>query len=111
MLIGSFLPGEGKRALGTQSGDYEGPRWGHRLYHLGSFGLTALLVSLVNRNANRRVMMCVAVVGLGIAIETLQSVVFGSEVEGRDMADNFIGVLIAWMIGEIGIVRRRLVSD
>lgn len=110
LVIGSFLPGEEKRALGTQSGD-EGPRWGHRAYHLGSFAFTGLLASLVTRRSRRRFAMCVAVVGLGLGIEMLQPVVFNSEFEWWDVLDDAAGAITAGIIGEAIIVRQFLVRE
>jgi hypothetical protein len=100
---GSFLPQEGKRALGTQSG-YGGPRWGHRAWHVASFAATGILLGLAYRS--RRGVLLLGLFGLGLMIEVLQVLVFGIGFEWWDVRDDGFGVVAAGWLSEVGWLRR-----
>ncbi|MGH9628409.1 MAG: hypothetical protein ACRD7E_08745 [Bryobacteraceae bacterium] len=109
IIIGSFLPAETKQTIGTQSGMEHG--WSHRAYHLGAFGLTALLVSLVNRKPSRQVLWCGAVFLLGLSIELTQSAISRLPVEWGDVRDDAIGIIALMLVAQFKRVRNVLVSQ
>jgi hypothetical protein len=113
VIVGSFLPAEAKRAIGTQSGVHlnSNPGWPHRAWHIGTFGFTALLVSLACREPRQRFWMLTGVFGLGLGIEVTQPVVFGSQFEWWDMRDNGYGIAATAVAGQLRYVRTRLLSN
>ncbi len=113
LIVGSFLPGEAKRALGTQSGlsAYGRPTLPHRAWHVASFGSTALLASLAVRSPGRRVAAFGAIFGLGVCIELLQPLLFRTDLEWWDVRDNGYGILAFAAVGQMRAVRLRLLKD
>jgi hypothetical protein len=76
LIIGSFLPGAGKDALGTTNppaAEAQG-RVGsqHRLVHFAAFGSTGLLFMLIARTRKQRLLAALSVACLGLAIEYAQ---------------------------------------
>src|SRR5205085_4060137 len=96
ITIGSFLPTELKQAIGTQSKlrDQITRDWRHRCYHVVSFGVTGLLITLVNLRRRRSILFCIALLGLAGAIELAQAFVFTSELEWWDLRDDFLGIAL-----------------
>ena len=113
LVVGSFLPSETKRALGTQSGTgISGqPALPHRLWHFASFGSTALLASLVARSPRSRILSGLAVIALGVSIELLQSSLSGESTEWWDVRDDTCATVALALVGEVAIVRRYLLKD
>jgi hypothetical protein len=83
----------------------------HRLFHLLAFGVTALLLLLIARTARQRLYAVLAVVGLGIAIECAQHILFGSPLEWWDMRDNALAAAMAWLVVQWPAFRRTLAIE
>ena len=113
LVIGSFLPADTKRALGTQSGvgSYGEPGLSHRIWHIASFGSTALLTTLVTHSPGRRLLAAGAVFALGGLIELLQPVFFDTDLEWWDIRDDGFGIIAFTATGWIGRVRRILLKS
>lgn len=105
LIIGSFLPSEAKQAIGTTAeirhGRIDAPGLAHRLWHFGSFGATALLVSLVNRNPGKRILFVVSIAVLGLCIELMQARLTGFVVEWWDVRDDALGVAVFMALGQL----------
>ena len=108
LFLGSFLSEESKRAIGTQSG-YEGTRWGHFIWHVGSFCITGLLVSWAY--GPRRLRMLMALFGFCITIEALQWLLFPIQFEWWDIRDDGFGILAGALVGEWVWLRRRWLTE
>ncbi len=87
LIIGSLSPDYVKDSIGTHS--Y------HRLFHLASFGATAFLFLLILNTRRQEYIAAAGVFALGVTLETLQHLIFGSEFEWWDVRDDFLGILIA----------------
>ena len=113
LIVGSFLPAKHKNVLGTQSlNPVHNARPGlqHRAWHIASFGSTALIASLGEPNRRKRYFMWpLLAFGLGVAIECLQPVLFGSAFEWWDIRDDGFGVALFAILGEVAAVRGLLV--
>jgi hypothetical protein len=113
LIVGSFLPTEAKQAIGTQvliAGQLS-QDWHHRAYHVVSFGFTALLISLVNRQWKHCILFCAALMCLAMCIELAQSLIFVSDFEWWDLRDDAYGVLLWAPLGQLSWVREVLVDD
>jgi hypothetical protein len=101
LVIGSFLPGGAKTALGTHSQ--------HRLYHVLAFGSTAYLLTLIARDARQRVYALVFVIALGMLIEYSQHYIFCCRFEWWDFRDDVFGVMAAALLSQWCALRHKLV--
>jgi hypothetical protein len=113
LVIGSFLPADTKRALGTRSGEgsWGEPATSHRVWHIASFGSTALLTTLVAQSPGARLLAAGGLFGLAVSIELLQQqIVFGSDLEWWDIRDDGYGIIALTIAGWIGRVRRVLLK-
>jgi hypothetical protein len=113
LVTGSFLPADTKRAIGTQSGEgsYGEPATSHRLWHIASFGSTALLATLAAHSPGRRLLASGGLLGLAVSIELLQQIVFGADLEWWDIRDDGYGIIALTITGWIGRVRRVLLKN
>jgi len=116
LTVGSFLPASFKQAIGTKSATPSVTTsstlsWSHRAWHVGSFGLTTLLVSLVARSTQQRLLLVTAVFGLGLSIEILQSIVFAEQFEWWDVRDDGYGIVIMLVISQLHQVRYLLLRE
>jgi hypothetical protein len=116
VLIGSFLPGSGKQALGTVNtpeaaaqGRAVAP---HRLAHLFTFGSTALLFVLIAETAGQQLSAGLGVAALGLLIECTQYAALGlSEMEWWDVRDDAIAAIATLLLAQGLNLRAFLVDD
>ena len=94
LVIGSFLPGSWKRELGTQPyTPFHAVSFQHRVVHVATFGLTALLFLALAEGRRGQVKAVAGAVLLGLAIEAGQHAVGLSAVlEWWDLRDDFWAV-------------------
>jgi hypothetical protein len=113
LVIGSFLPAGTKQALGTRSGagSYGKPTASHRIWHIASFGSTALLTALVARSPGGRLLAAGGLFGLAVSIELLQQIVSRADLEWWDIRDDGYGIIALTITGWIGRVRRVLLKS
>jgi uncharacterized membrane protein YccC len=83
----------------------------HQGFHFLVFGATALLLLAIARTPRQRTYAVLAVVGLGIAIESTQHCAYGSPLEWWDILDNALGAAVAWGISHWPAVRRVLIIE
>jgi hypothetical protein len=71
-IIGSFLPGQSKNALGTTSTPAaiaeERPGTQHRIFHFTAFGSTTLILILIAKTSVLELDAAVGVYGLGLKV-------------------------------------------
>jgi hypothetical protein len=96
VIVGSFLPGEWKRRLGIQPyirHHLIAPQ--HRLVHMITFAITALLFLLLTDRPKDEVRAAGAVLLLGCGIEVMQFAIrFAPVFEWWDVRDDAIGIVI-----------------
>jgi hypothetical protein len=107
LIVGSFLPGTLKDRLGTTAQPQSGHvvrqvALKHRMFHLASFGSTALILLVIAGNAREERKGAAFVLLLGCAIETLQcwqsnGVLF----EWWDVRDDFYAVAAVFIMAQI----------
>jgi hypothetical protein len=109
VVIGSFLPGPWKLALGTRTSMIAHPvDLRHRIVHLVTFGVTAVLFMLLRDRVRDRARAALAALLLGCAIEVLQFVTgLASEVEWWDLRDDFLGIAAAFVVVQVVSGMRR----
>ena len=95
ILIGSFVPIETKMWLGTTG------RHAHRILHLASFGVTALLLISLARTLRGRIAMALAVCALAFFVEAGEKYAFGGSMEWHDVRDDSLGVAAALLISAL----------
>jgi hypothetical protein len=115
LVVGSFMPPEAKRAIGTQSGMLLAgpdprPGWPHRAWHIGSFGLTALLAGLVTLSRRNRLLAGSAIFVLGLMIEVLQSIIFAGYIEWWDVRDDGYATVAMTLLSHSSRVRQILLK-
>ncbi|MFL6448259.1 MAG: hypothetical protein ACJ746_11295 [Bryobacteraceae bacterium] len=98
VIIGSFLPGSSKEALGTANSPAAIAQGHvatkHRLAHFVTFGSTALLVVVIAETASEQLAAGLAVAALGLLIECTQYAVTGvSEMEWWDVRDDALAAI------------------
>jgi heme A synthase len=99
-VVGSFLPGEMKRLLGT---DPEHHGLMHRIYHFVTFGSTALAYLLLAERVREELRAAVLVFGLACLIEGTQRAIGFSQVfEWWDVRDDFLAVLGVFVLVQVG---------
>lgn len=103
VIVGSFLPGPTKVAIGTTTpvrleAAHEVQGIAHRSIHFAVFGVTAILFLLVARNGGQEILAVFFALGLGTVLEVLQHLSFGSVLEWWDIRDDAIGVLAAFVL-------------
>ena len=112
VVIGSFLPGPWKLAIGTRpfmKAHPLDPR--HRVLHFVTFGVTAVLFMLLRDRVQDRARAAVAALLLGCAIEVLQFVTgLASVFEWWDLRDDLCGVAVAFVAVEVVRVWRERVA-
>ena len=117
IIIGSFLPGEVKIAIGTTTG----PRASaavrvrtsleHRLVHVAEFGIAAVLLSVVSVRTRQRVWFALALAGLGLALEWLEHLAGRGVLEWWDVRDDTYGVCLGSVLGAWHLVRKKLLRE
>lgn len=110
------MPEPAKTAIGTTEGSgppEANPSWltPHRLYHLVSFGSTALLLLLVASTRAAEIKAVAATILLGTTLEITQyAISHGVLFEWWDIRDDTLGALAAYLLLRWPAVRTVLVS-
>jgi hypothetical protein len=100
LVIGSLLPLNVKVAMRTTSG-------AHRYFHFGAFGITALLLVSVSKTPARKAVALVTVVAIGLSVETLQHIIYGSPFEAKDVGDDAVAAFFGYAFVLLGSGLRR----
>jgi hypothetical protein len=102
VVIGSFLPGSMKLALGTKPYEHHHPvELQHRILHFVTFGATTLLFELTAGKRNQEILFGCAAFLLGCVIEATQFGTGLAEVfEWWDVRDDLIATVAALIIYE-----------
>ncbi len=110
LTLGSFLPQETKQAIGTESGliTYGEPSMQHRAWHFAMYGCAALVAGAIADSKRSLWLYAGGLVFLGLAIESLQAVVFGSVLEWWDVRDNAYAAVALTYLGHMKRVRKLL---
>ena len=98
VIIGSFLPGSSKEALGTTNSPAAEAQGRvvtmHRLTHFLTFGSTALLLVLIAETASQQLGAGLAVAALGFLIECTQYALIGlANIEWWDVRDDALAAI------------------
>ena len=101
LCIGSLLPARIKFALGTR-----GPA--HGLIHLGAFAVMSILLMLWRKTVRQQFALAVLAVAIGVAIEIAEGSLGGNPVELGDVQLDILGVVLAFVVLQFGIVRNLL---
>ncbi|MBV9269355.1 MAG: hypothetical protein JO061_24515 [Acidobacteriaceae bacterium] len=100
LILGSFLPGPTKQRLGTLNPEAHHHIihviWRHRIAHLVAFGSTALLLMMLADTRRGEFSAATSVFLLGLLIECVQPVVYGTVFEYWDLRDDFYAVSAAF---------------
>jgi hypothetical protein len=105
LIVGSFLPSKEKVRLGTQhhrKGQSASVDAKHRLYHLGSFGLTTLAFLLLARGIHSEIKCATWMMALGCLIESTQCLMAQPHlVEWWDIRDDFYAIAGTFLLVQI----------
>ena len=114
VLIGSFLPGPHKQAIGIVAtyGNVATTdvRWQHRLLHIACFALIGLLLVLTARSPKRAVFALLGTIVFGLAIEYGQSFFYGAALEWWDIRDDSLAAVGGVLAGNTTRIRRYLLA-
>jgi len=105
VIIGSFLPGPSKDALGTTNPP-EATAQGrvvatHRLAHFLTFGSTALLLVVIAETASQQLGAGLGVAALGFIIECTQYAVIGlTGIEWWDVRDDALAAIGTLLVAQ-----------
>jgi VanZ family protein len=96
LIVGSLMPLHAKVALHTLNVSRVPAQasWNHRAFHFIGFGVAAYLLSVLSRNARRRVLALVATIALGILLEVIQQHMGRNPFEVWDVRDDSIAAFI-----------------
>jgi uncharacterized membrane protein YgdD (TMEM256/DUF423 family) len=116
VLIGSFLPGPGKKALGTlnsvkshKGGDASS---NHRFAHFLVFGSTALLFLMLAETRGQQIRAAVGVALFGLVIECGQYEILRlDQLEWWDIRDDALASAVALLLDRTMNIRGRLLSQ
>jgi hypothetical protein len=105
VIIGSFLPGTSKEAIGTINPPKIASKGGvglkHRSAHFLAFGSTALLLVMIAETTTQQLWAGLAVAGLGFLLECSQYAFLGLDtVEWWDVRDDVIAAIGALVIAQ-----------
>jgi hypothetical protein len=115
VIIGSFLPGASKDALGT-SNPPEVAGLGHaalkhRAAHFLTFGSTALLLVIISETTTQQLWAGLGVALLGLLLECSQYALLGLEsIEWWDVRDDTIAAIGALILAQWLNLREKLVD-
>ena len=106
IVIGSFLPIEVKKAIGTETSSSlpaERPRAAvkHRAGHMIAFGIASLLFAAASARKTHRLPYFLFISALGSTIEYLQYVIFGSVFEWWDIRDDILAAAVGCLLGSL----------
>ncbi len=91
LVLGSVVDGVTKAALGTQG------EW-HRVWHLGAFGATVVVVGWSLAGVVRGWLAGLMAFGVGAVCELLQRLIYIPVVEWKDLGDDGIGAAMGWVV-------------
>jgi len=116
IIIGSFLPGDSKAALGTKNPPAaiaEGRvAVQHRLVHFVSFGSTALILVLLSETPAQQIMAAVSVAGLGLTVEYAQYKLLNlPDMEWWDVRDDTLAALAFLALAQWRGLRQAIVGN
>lgn len=94
LIVGCLLPEHAKISLGTHPGEITSLQ--HRAFHFAAFGAAALFLLLRATNKRQKWRAGLALFGLGVLLEVIQSRFYGNGLEWWDIRDNGYGILIAF---------------
>jgi hypothetical protein len=95
LLVLGSLWADAKFTLHTYRGE-NGVR--HRVLHVLAFGSTALWFLFLSRNGRQQLLVLLAVLCLGAALELIQSLTYRNVFEWWDVRDDFYGIVVAFML-------------
>ena len=98
VIIGSFLPGKSKEAIGTTNSPGAAAQGRavlkHRFAHFVAFGSTALLLVVIGETATQQFWAGLGVAALGFILECSQYALLGlSSIEWWDVRDDAIAAI------------------
>jgi hypothetical protein len=116
LVVGSFLPGSTKTALGISnplSAIVEGRvAANHRFVHFVAFGSSALILTLIPETRAFRLVAALGVVTLGLAIEYGQYQFFDLiRMEWGDVRDDCLAVIVSLALAQWRGFRQTIVDD
>jgi hypothetical protein len=116
VIIGSFLPGTSKEAIGTLNtpeAAVEGRAVArHRVAHFLTFGSTALLLVLVSETAAQEIWAGFGVAALGFILECSQFALIGlTEIEWWDVRDDALAAVGVLLVAQWLGLRQKLVDQ
>jgi hypothetical protein len=105
LVIGSLLPEEAKVAMGTSTPEGNSVvarvAWTHSLIHYAAFGSTVLILMASARGNWQRHAALLATIALGIGIEKLQQLFYGSDFEMNDVRDDVFAACSVYLIWHV----------
>jgi TRAP-type uncharacterized transport system fused permease subunit len=87
LIVGSLQPARPGIVKGT-----------HRPIHYVAFAGTALLLFPLSRTRRRETLGALAIFFLGVSLELLQHLIYRSNLEWRDVADDALAILLAFAL-------------
>jgi VanZ family protein len=105
LVIGSLLPEQAKVAIGTSTPEGSAVvvriAWTHSLAHYAAFGSTVLILMTNARRNWQRHAALLATIALGIGIEKLQQLFYGSDFEMNDVRDDVFAACSVYLIWHV----------
>lgn len=116
VIIGSFLPGTSKNAIGTTNPPEVAAQGRvapkHRLAHILTFGSTALLLVIISETAAQQLWAGLGVAALGFFLECSQYAFLGLEsIEWWDVRDDTIAAIGTLVVAQWLDLRDKLVNN
>ena len=99
LLILSFLPQRDKQWLHTEG------KW-HSLGHLVALGAIAYVATRISHTRRGRLLLFLASLGLGIAIEVGEHLVFRNQLEWKDILMDATGVVLGTLIAIVSMAKK-----
>lgn len=116
IVIMSFLPGEAKEALGTETRSTI-PAVRHRAAvrhttgHLVAFAIAALLFTIASAKKSHRLYYLLMIVVLGLTIEYCEHAIYGSTFEWWDVRDDSLAAAVGYVFGLLAAAWLRAVDN
>ena len=79
----------------------------HRLTHIAAFCVGFVVAAGAARRLSISVAVAILLAGFGIALELLQSVVYGNYPEYWDMRDDAWGVALGWLLQRVAVAMQK----
>ena len=89
--------------------------WMHRVSHIAAFGVIFLILASGVKRFSIAATLALLLIGIGAALELLQTAVYGNALEYWDIRDDAVGVLLGVLLGMLlgvfsGTSRRRVAA-